>query len=105
MATPALLTRISTPPNSTSANANKRCTSSEFETSTGVPQILPVPERSRSVTTLATAADERPQIATDTPSRRRRAVIARPMPLVPPVTTSCLLYTSDAADDLTRVDL
>src|SRR5665811_459500 len=37
--------------------------------------------------------------------RRPKTILCITMARVKPMTSSCLLYTSDAADDLTRVDI
>ena len=81
MLIPALLMRTSTPPMSWMASAKADCTCSRSETSAA---IAPLRDGiSREILLRASASRSRMQ--TTEPSSRKRAAVAAPIPLAPPV--------------------
>src|SRR5581483_7536408 len=86
---PALLTRISTPPNVATTAATPALTASSLQTSIATPIAWP----SRELISLAVAsaaALSRSAMATLAPSRAKMGAISLPMPLAEPVTIADL---------------
>src|SRR4051812_3977429 len=82
-------------PNSRSAASNRALTWPRSVTSAGQPMTLPSDFISAAARAVESA--ERPQIATETPSRSRCSAMARPIPRVPPVTIALLPFSDSIA--------
>src|ERR1700722_12998425 len=87
-----LQTRISTPPSSAAAPSIHCFSAVGSATSVGLPQTL-TPLSCRALTTLLICSACRAQIATLAPSAANRSAIARPIPLLPPVTSAFLPFS------------
>src|SRR3954468_10645634 len=87
-AVPALLTRTSIPPRWDSAAVTSSATPLGSLTSTLTPDTSPI--RRRSSTVPRTCSSSRPPTVTRQPSCRKRSAVARPMPLLPPETSTRL---------------
>src|SRR5205085_11422926 len=87
---PALLTSTSTPPNSATACAKRASTAASSRTSHTAPAARPASNSFNSTTVRSTSPASRALTHTFSPSRTSASAIARPMPLVLPVTTAVL---------------
>src|SRR5215475_3801791 len=111
----AFATNMSTPPNSVAALSTQLRSAPASLTSTDRPQEALAPLDASALTASSTASLLRAQIATAAPSDARRSAIARPMPLVDPVTSaffpascrsiSCAPKTRAIRDGLPRFGL
>src|SRR5215213_4022851 len=90
-ATPALLTRMSRPPNAPTTVSTSACRAPRSDTSATTPIAASSPWASRiSCTTASTRSWPRSTTATRAPSSAKRCAVARPMPLAAPVTSARL---------------
>ena len=90
-ATPALLTRMSSPPNAPTTVSTSACRAPRSATSVTTPIAASSPWASRiSSTTASTRSWPRSTTATRAPSSAKRCAVARPMPLAAPVTRARL---------------
>src|SRR5262249_35328574 len=89
---PALLTRMSTPPQSRTTSSTKAPIWSAFVTSTDLANTWPPALRMPSAVFASTSA-RREQIATRAPSAARRCAAARPSPSLPPVMMATLSFS------------
>src|SRR5882757_10128375 len=87
-----LHTRISTLPSSAAAPSTHCFNAAGSATSVGLPQAL-TPLPFNAVTALSICSGCRAQIATLAPSAANRSAIARPIPLLPPVTRAFLPFS------------
>src|SRR5262249_10282334 len=81
---PALANTTSTRPCFRFTVSYRRSRSARFETSPRTPMVLPP----ISLTAASSSACRRPVMTTLAPSATNRLAVARPLPLVPPVTTA-----------------
>src|SRR5512135_2196586 len=89
---PALLTRMSTPPNAATVAATPALTASSLQTS--ITTLMASPLRPRiSAATASAAAWFRSAMATLAPSRANVSAISLPMPLAAPVTMADLFWS------------
>src|SRR5712671_7975268 len=86
-----LQTMVSMPPNSAAAPSIQPFSAAGSATSIALPHAL-TPFSERLLTTLPTSSALRAQIATLAPSSANSSAIARPMPLLPPVTSTLLPF-------------
>ena len=87
---PALLIRMSTPPNSAVTASMNRSTSPFDVTSAACAKTSPAPAARSSSAACSSGAARRAQIATRAPSPASRRAVASPIPSLPPVTIATL---------------
>src|SRR6516162_2394928 len=88
-----LQTTQSMPPSSAAAPSTQPFNAVGSATSNPLPQAL-TPFAAKAFTTLATSSPLREQIATLAPSVAKSSAIARPMPLLPPVTSTFFPFSA-----------
>src|SRR3954464_4462428 len=87
-----LQTMVSTPPNSRAAPSIQSFSAAGSATSSPLPHDF-IPFAASALTTLPTSSALRAQIATLAPSSANNSAIARPMPLLPPVTSAVFPFS------------